>query len=258
MAVVKGEKGKLPYGIYSKKHNNLNNIFVFAWIALYIIFVMLVMESEHFWILVMIMAIIWFVVLLVVVTLINPLNKAIRRAMDKLEIKEALSDMFDIMKNNLHSQSRTLVQIHCVNLLIDYDLEKAKMLFNSIQKPNENSIKNIYYLVEMALLNTLGQYEEVKIKLEEFRMNFPKMIKQYESMKLALEIHSSTNEIENIQQKYPIDTKMKFLNVENATGLAKYYYTRGKKEEGEKFANFVKENGKNLERIYNEICEMYQ
>ena len=258
MAFVKGEKGKLPYGIYSKKHNKLNTIFVFTWMGVYILFLLLIMRSKYFWLLLVLVTLIWFIVLGIAVMKVNPFNAAIRRAMDKLEIKEALDDLFEIMKNNLHSQSRIFVQIHCVNLLIDYDLDKAKMLFYSIQKPSEKSIKHIYYLVEMALLNNLGEYEEVKIKLEEFRIYFPKMIKQYESMKLALAIRSSTNEIENIELKHPINTKMKFLNVENAAGLAKYYYTRGKKEEGEKFANYVKENGKNLERIYNVICEMYE
>ena len=38
MAFVKGEKGKLPYGIYSKKHNKLNTIFVFIWMRIYFIF----------------------------------------------------------------------------------------------------------------------------------------------------------------------------------------------------------------------------
>lgn len=255
MDVTKSEKGKLPFGIYSKKHNKLNSlIFFLSFIPFLVLAALLGWYSKWYIMLLLILA--WSIVLVKSLNSINPLLKANKMIFLDFKVEEGLNLYLDLMKNPLHSQSKLMLQLNYINILIDCDLEKSRMLFDALPFPKTKSVIRIYRRIELRLLISERNEEMFLCKLKEYKAFYPKENKVHNLYENNHKIIFTTEEISNINLLLRIDTKVKYSNVENAATLAVYYKMRNK-EEGIRYADFVKEHGKVLTRTYNLLCDYY-
>lgn len=126
MAIIKNEQGKLPYGRYTKKSNNIANVCSFlCGFFIVVIFILLYKITNKFGLSILVAVCIFLISTLIISVLANLGNTVLTDFYKDLDFKRLEKRYQDILKENLHSESRNVILIDFANILLNYDRERA-------------------------------------------------------------------------------------------------------------------------------------
>lgn len=242
MKVIKGEKGKLPYGTYDKKENRKKLLFTIltAFIAV-IISLKLGELLNNVYISLLIVCPIEFLLLLFFVGGMNGLNVAMNIFFKDCNFKNFEVKMQYYMKNNLHSASRNELLMQYSNLLLSYDPERAFLMWNNVKRPIVNEF--IYEFYEIQFIIASKEYDKAKELLNAYKLKYSK--KQYQASSILLEyklkILSTNDIIDDIESKLIYNKNNLYNKVVVLSYCMLYYDSRGFLDKAVHYANLIKD-----------------
>ena len=168
MAIIKNEQGKLPYGRYTKKSNNIANVCSFlCGFFIVVIFILLYKITNKFGLSILVAVCIFLISTLIISVLANLGNTVLTDFYKDLDFKRLEKRYQDILKENLHSESRNVILIDFANILLNYDRERALLLWKNTKEPTIN--KHIYHALKINFLIAEEKYDEAEIMIETYR-----------------------------------------------------------------------------------------
>lgn len=247
MKIVKNEPGKLPYGSYTKKDRSLS-IVVGVVLGLFLggMFIFLRHLTNEFLLSLLIVIVIAVVIIYIIALKGNQLNNAIKKYIKTLDIIELEHTFQTYLKENLHSESRNLLLMQYANILLDYNQERAFILWQNVKEPLVD--KFVYHLYQINFLIAEKKFDEAKSLIELFRLRYPskKFDFIYERTKLSLTIKGTTEIIDDLESKFQYNDKIKIQRLNAYFHFMIYYHTRGDIEFSKKYALLIKEENANI------------
>ena len=257
MKVIKGEKGKLPYGTYSKKDNKKKLLFTLVTAFIAVVASLKLGELfNNIYLALLFVLPIEFLLLLFVVGGMNGLNVAMNIFFQDCNFKNFEAKMQYYMKNNLHSESRNDLLMQYANLLLSYDRKRAFLMWDNVKRPIIN--KAIYDFYEIQFIIASKDYDKAKDLLSEYKQKYTN--KQYLAATNLLEYKIkilSTNEIiEDIESKLIYNKKNLYNKVVTLSYLMLYYDSRGFLDKAVYYAKLIKDFNVHITEIDNKIEEI--
>lgn len=250
MKVIKGEKGKLPYGTYSKK-DNIKKL-LFTLVTAFIAVVASLKLGELFnniYLALLFVCPIEFLLLLFFVGGMNGLNVAMNIFFQDCNFKNFEVKMQYYMKNNLHSASRNELLMQYSNLLLSYDPERAFLMWNNVKRPIINEF--IYDFYEIQFIIASKDYDKAKELLSAYKQKYTK--KQFHAatnlLEYKLKILSTNEIIEDIESKLIYNKNNLYNKVIVLSYCMLYYDSRGFLDKAVHYAKLIKDLNVNITLI---------
>ena len=243
MAIIKNEQGKLPYGRYTKKSNIIANISSVMCGFLIVILFVLIHKITNNLVMSFLVAFSFFLVSTFVISVLaNLASKVLVDFYKDLDFRKLEKSYQKILKENLHSESRNVILIDFANILLNYDKERALLMWKSTKEPSFN--KHIYHALKINFL-IAEEKEEGKV-----HMNIAN------NLELGLKIVSSLEIIEDIEKHILLPKNNRFVKITNCANLMRYFYSRNMVEHAIVYANIIKKENAGCTEIDKLVCEV--
>lgn len=260
MAVVKGEKGKLPYGIYSKKHNFLNNFLFFILFTIIMIISVYAILNIGFVLGLIILISLSSILFIFLSNCLNEFMNIKKRYFKTLDFNQFSEDINKILNNNIHSETKKSVILEYCNIMFLYDKQKAYEMFEELDESNVPFIKDFYETIKVVYFFNKGNYELCIKLIDEF---INKTTSKFNIQKNTLinfkQIFLTTEEIKDFETKVlKTNKKNKYIEINNYNILMLYYYYRSDIAKAKNYAKKIielKTNCKELNLSALEILE---
>ena len=210
------------------------------------------------WLLSILLSIIVLIILSLIISYnCNFLQKALNKYYKDFDFVSFETTIQLYLKEDLHSETRNEILMQFANLLLNYDKERAFLMWKNVKEPIIN--KFIYHTYEINFLIEEGKIAEAKSLIEIYRLRYPaKMYEpQYNNMKLILQIHESNELIDDIEYKL-LDNKKTFYKIVAYCNLIYYYYTRGIKDQALKYSKLLEEENAlfpEVKKLMNDVVD---
>ena len=109
-------------------------------------------------------------------------------------------------------------------------------MFVTINKPTFKSFKPIYNVLEIVFYLNSREFDIAKSIIEKHKINKTISKKNLEITERIFIIEDKNQTIDNIEELYKTNNKMKILNVESTFIIMKYYYLRENIEKAKEYA----------------------
>ncbi|MBE6131071.1 MAG: hypothetical protein E7183_05055 [Erysipelotrichaceae bacterium] len=241
MKVIKSEEGKLSYGRFTKRSQRIANLLMIPVTIVTIIFEFVLYNLLDSWLLSILLSIIVLIILSLIISYnCNFLQKALNKYYKDFDFVSFETTIQLYLKEDLHSETRNEILMQFANLLLNYDKERAFLMWKNVKEPIIN--KFIYHTYEINFLIEEGKIAEAKSLIEIYKLRYPSKMyeQQYNHMKLILQIHESNELIDDIEFKL-LGNKMKFYKIVAYCNLVYYYHTRGLKDQTKKYIKLLEE-----------------
>lgn len=258
---IKKEKDKYPFGIYNKTQKKKmiisTSIFMIViCIMLYVFFN--IFEGIFDLLMLLFMTFFAFIGTLSITIRHDPIRRANQKFLETSNLDDFEKVVFEALKEPLHSESRAYLLLLYVNYLSLYDLDKALEMFTNIKKPTSMFVRSLYDVIEIICCFNDEYFEEAVKLIDQFKNRYPKY-KAYINQIERIKIFKCTNEeVKDIEKSFPINTKQKFINYNNASILMAYYESRNNLDQAKIYAKFLVNNAKHLTYTYNEALKLLE
>ena len=250
MAVVKKEEGKLPFGFYSKKSKKINTLYSCLTGAI-IVFVFILFRNitNNLFVCILVCFLYFSVSILLISYNSNLAHKAIRKFYKDLDFNKLENSLQEILKENLHSETRNLLLIDFANILLNYNKERALLMWNNVKEPISNNV--VYHIFQINFLIEQEKFDEAKSYMDIFKVRYSNKIYQaiYDSICIMYQVYATTEIIENIEKKVAWNKKNRFDKINKCSLLMRYFYSRGQLDHAIKYAVMIKEEDSNCIEI---------
>lgn len=260
MAVIKGEKGKLPYGIYSKKHNFLNTFLFLILFTIIMIISVYIILNIGFVLGLIITCILTFISIIFLSNVLNEFIKVKKRYFKTLDFNQFTEDINKILNNNIHSETKKSVILEYCNIMFLYDKQKAYEMFEQLDEPNVPLGKDLYEVIKIIYFFNKGNYELCIKLIDEF---INKTTSKFNIQKNTLinfkQIFLTTEEIKDFETKVlQTSKKSKYAEINNYNTLMLYYYFRSNFEKASIYAKKIIELKTNCKELNSSALEILE
>ena len=241
MVVVKNEVGKLPYGSYTKKDHVLS-IIVEIFVGLFVgaLFILMFILTDSF-ILSLLSCVIPFVVLVFIVgTQFNQLNRVLKKYEKDFDFNALESKLQLFLGNKLHSESRNELLMQYANLLLNYDKERALIMWRNVKPCAVQHLVCNYYNIIFEIEK--GNFDNAKDLYNIFKVKYQGKMYEffYKSIENQLLVFASDEICEDVESKIVYNPKKRFSVVNHLCLLLHYYYSRGIIDKAKEYALLIK------------------
>lgn len=257
MAIIKNEQGKLPYGRYTKKSNIIANISSVMCGFLIVILFVLIHKITNNLVMSFLVAFSFFLVSTFVISVLaNLASKVLVDFYKDLDFRKLEKSYQKILKENLHSESRNVILIDFANILLNYDKERALLMWKSTKEPSFN--KHIYHALKINFLIAEEKYDEAASLIESYRELYKGKVHMNiaNNLELGLKIVSSLEIIEDIEKHILLPKNNRFVKITNCANLMRYFYSRNMVEHAIVYANIIKKENAGCTEIDKLVCEV--
>lgn len=241
MNVIKGEKGKLPYGIYSKKHNFLNTFLFLILFTIIMIISVYIILNIGFVLGLLITCILTFISIIFLSNAINEFIKVKKRYFKTLDFTQFSKDIDKILNENIHSETKKSVILEYCNIMFIYDKQKALEMFEQLDEPNVPLVKDLYEAIKVVYFFNKGNYELCIKLIDEFvNKTNSKLNVQKNALINFKQIFLTTEEIKDFETKIlKTNKKNKYMEINNYNALMLYYYFRNDLQKAKIYAQKI-------------------
>ena len=257
MAVFKKEKNRLPYGYYTKKDFNNATITSFVLtVSSFLIFGVFQFLFKLFYLSLCILFVLLIVTFFIVGTRFNQFNRCFKQYIRDLDFNKLEERLQFFMKQNLHSESRNELLMQYANLLLNYDVDRACMMWKNVKEPEIN--KWIYDMYKITMLSNSGQLDEANSFFKIFKIKYKgKFYNYYQNLiELHILVNCSNEEIVDFEKRNSFTKNNRFDMIMAYARAMKYYYTRGKIDLAKKYALLIKEENAGFTEIDKIVVEV--
>lgn len=260
MAVIKGEKGKLPYGIYSKKHNFLNTFLFMILFTIIMIISVYVILKIGFVLGLIVTLLLSFILLVFLSNYINEFINIKKRYFKTLDFNQFSEDVNKILSNNIHSETKKSVILEYCNIMFLYDKQKAYEMFEQLEESNVSFIKDFYETIKVVYFFNKGNYELCTKLIDEFcNKTTSKLNMQKNTLINFKQIFLTTEEIKDFETKVlQTNKKSKYAEINNYNTLMLYYYFRSNFEKAKVYAKKIIELKTNCFELNSSALEILE
>ena len=254
----KKEKGRYPYGIYSKS-DIIVGIILFVLnlaISLFIAYILIFMARLNVYLVVFIFFI-SFVILNIIIGFIFYLifntYKRIQRSFYKTADFDLYFRRIDklLVSNKLHTDSVLKLLLTKLKAMILLDYMEANKVIQKLEIEKESrhrlSYLELNVLINLENNNYVKANDYIKLIRKEYKVE-DELIKELE---LKYNMLSTKNNIDNILDLVKVDTNNKYDNLYNIHYLYLYYLKRNNKEKTEYYYNLLTENISKYQKLLN-------
>lgn len=248
MAKIQKEKGKYPYGIYSKLDIILG-IFIFIFnvlislgfgaLFIFILHMNPYLSAVLFFIIFILLNIILGFIFFV---LFSPIKLIKRRLYKTADFNKYIESMNKIIFNpKMHSESIKKLLIEESLVTLYFDLNNTTKIINKLEISKDSNHRLAY--LECNTLISLEQNNYVKAKsyIDMIKKEFKDELELIDSLEYKYKFLSTKETINDIEEKLDIKTKSKYKNFINIHYLYLYYEKRNNKEKEEYYYSLLNE-----------------
>lgn len=245
------EKGKLPVGVFSKKHNVANIIVVSLFLisfAFSIYLDLFVLDNIFHFIL---LAFGLGSILIICVISINPLyklNNLIVRDFKYYEFKKMIDEF---KENNLHSDTYNYLLAFESNYTVLVDKKESIRIFEMSNRPISKQYEQIYDSIELCYLYNKEDKENFDFKFKLFKEKYPRNINN-KVFEIYFDLKDKDKEIKDIEKIFNVNNKLNFNKYSYSYNLMEYYYIRGNVDKAKEYAKIIVDlNAREFKESYN-------
>ena len=250
----KKSKPTLPSGFYAAKDMVCFAIFglVFYVTAFFCAGLGYIMESPIF----LIFIVVILFVLGFIFSITNKLSRTLNKFSKTADYEGFMKEVDKIIENNnLHTEAIKHLRLLQVNYSFLADKEKAFEIFTSIEEPTGKNYKMFYKVIEILYYVNQDNFEKAKELFSDFEFKYPRRKKQILGLKNTLINYGTTEEIKDVEKKYPMKST-KVNNLIYASALMTYYKRRNNIQKAKYYACYIKNNTTQFHEIIKEAEEV--
>lgn len=258
ISVSKKEKGKLPLGMLSNKHNRIHKTIMgitYALLALLAYLDFFVFENALLFIG---SILVLFIVLLIVLLKINPLIKLCFLVEKDFKYNEFMNKVKEIKNNNLNSETYNYLLLLEANYTAFVDKKESIRMFEHCNRPLNKQYEKFYEVVELCYLYNKNNKETFDIKYKIFKEKYPKNLNN-KVFDIYFDLNDKDKEIKDIEKIFNINTKINFNKFGCSYSLMNYYYIRGNLNKAKKYAKIIIDlNANEFKEVYTNALHIYE
>lgn len=231
------EIGKLDYGMYSNRQKTLGTILTLLFSVIYGILFYIVLDFELIVGLIL-MFLSLFSTILFINLIINDFEKALRKYNKTLDIKQLENKVQELLRNNLHSETRKETLLRYSIILLAYDKEQAINLFSTLEEPKNMFWYGLYETNKVEYFINQGNKEVAQTILEQLKLKNIKNPGVKKTIDTIEKVYFLDGEFPKLEKNFKIFSKEKgLLGVSSLINLMNYYVEKNRIEEAKECAN---------------------
>ncbi len=258
MAVIKNEKGKLPYGQYSKKGNTKYIITNIVVISLFLVIDIFFLDFHPLlnFIFIFIFVFSWMIIYSVIS---NEANKVINEFNKTANFELLESKILKMLQNNLHSETRKELLLRYIIIMWSYDKAKAFSTFITLDQPTNDFWRFLYDLKKLEHFTDNGDHDVALSILEELEEKYKNKKSFQKSLYFHKLVYYSTSQDLNYEKSVDKLTNIKTYNsVIYCNALMFYYKTRNNTEKAKEYASKILNYNLGIIEIENEAKKVLE
>ncbi len=253
---IKEEKGKITYGSYTKKQERTIKSSIIVEAILLVLFCGLGIILESF-LLILVGVIVSLLIPIIITVKNDTLGKILREFYNTLDYETCEQKFIELYKQPLHSESRKVLMMNQVDLLLLIDIERASGIFDLIEMPvlkrNICTYQLLKFIIKYNKNDVENFYEDIAIFEKEYEKIINKRI--INNIKQDYQICHTQNVIEGIEDKFS-KYNSKFMELLSYFKLMQYYDVRNNQIKAKEYAKKVLDFNTNFERLNSQASEI--
>ena len=253
---IKEEKGKITYGSYTKKQERTIKSSIIVEAILLVLFCGLGIILESF-LLILVGVIVSLLIPIIITVKNDTLGKILREFYNTLDYEACEQKFIELYRQPLHSESRKVLMMNQVDLLLLIDMERSSGIFDLIDMPelkqNIGTYKLLKLIIKFNKNNVENFHDEISILEKEYTDIINKRI--IKNVRQEYEICYTQNIIEGIEDKLS-KYNNNFMELSSYSKLMQYYDVRNNQIKAKEYAKKVLGFNTNFKRLNSMASEI--
>lgn len=249
---------QLPLSIFSKKHLRINNLIVNVLCILFFFFNIFWSWYLNLNLLVgfILSSVIGFLVLGLLVSKINPVNKLIKKVQTDVKVNDFYNSIEEFKNNNLNHDTLSYLNIIQCDYLVLVDKKKYIESFNMIEEPNFKEYWILYKVLEFMYYLNIHDLNTAKRLFEDIKVDKKFRHIPLNKLELSLNMEEENYVNDNIENELNINSQYKYNNLVNVYNLMVYFMKRNDLLKTKKYAQIIIDEGSELKEAYSLALEI--